>query len=651
MRFNDLPAPRSAFLLRSTERQSGRDSEQTWDLHRRFRATMLCNQLAQASILKLVRAARKLAPPDDLILAAQAVGRKLHEGKLSTDLIAEAFICIDAALHQTHGFRFHDVQLRAGIYLSVGHFVEMATGEGKTLTGTLPAALHALSGCATHVVTVNDYLAERDAKEVTPLLNALGLNVGYVIHEMEVSEKRAAYLADITYCANKELVFDYLKDRAVSPEISPLAYRLKMAEGEGPVVSDLDFVLIDEADSVLIDDANIPLILTEPRPDGLSVLFLEQAMWLIKTVGDDYWEEPDALGYRQLRQDRIDSLVAHLPVPAPEWSSFAMAEEVLTQARTAQDMFQKDVHYIVEENKIVLVDQQTGRPTADRTLPWGLQQLIELREKLEPSVTRATIGKLSFQSYFKKYHKISGMSGTLGEVRRELARTYNVPLAVVSTHLPVLRFQHKAELFATSEDKINWVVERALALKNLGRPVLIGVSSVALSEDVSAALKSNRLAHGVLNARRLGEEAKLVSAAGQSGQLNVVTNMAGRGTDIKLSDQAKAAGGLHVIILDALETNRLDRQLYGRAGRQGDVGSYDIVHSLDEPALQRVLGRRRLGFVQALFWGQKKLTTRLYFFMIKIRRNYLENVRRKRRLKLLTSEEKRSDLLVFTRRT
>jgi preprotein translocase subunit SecA len=651
MRFPDLPAPRSAFLLRPTERQSGRDSEQTWDLHRRLRAATLCNRLAQARILKIVRAARDRAPPDDLVSAAQAVGRKLRAGKLSTNLIAEAFVCIDEALHQTRGFRFHDVQLRAGLYLSVGHFVEMATGEGKTLTGTLPAALHALSGCATHVVTVNDYLAERDAEEVTPLLNALGLSVGHVVHEMEVPEKRAAYLADITYCANKELVFDYLKDRAKLPEISALAYRLKMAEGEGPIVSDLDFVLIDEADSVLIDEANIPLILTEPRSNGLSVPFLEQAMWLIETVGDEYWEEPDALGYRQLRPDRIARLVERLPDPAPEWSSFAMAEEVLTQARTAQDMFQKDVHYIVEENKIVLVDQQTGRPTADRTLPWGLQQLIELREELEPSTTRATIGKLSFQSYFKKYHKISGMSGTLREVRRELARTYNVPLAVVGTHLPVRRFQDKAKLFATSECKINWAAERALALINSGRAVLIGVSSVALSEDVSAVLRARDLTHGVLNARRLEEEAKLVAAAGQSGRLNVVTNMAGRGTDIKLSDQVKAAGGLHVIILDALETDRLDRQLHGRAGRQGDAGSYDIVHSLDEPSLKRVLGRKRLGFVQTLFWGQKELTTRLYFFMLNKRRNHLEGIRRKRRLKLLTSEEKRSDMLVFTRRT
>jgi preprotein translocase subunit SecA len=647
----DLPAPRSAFLLRPTERQSGRDSEQTWDLHRRLRATMLCNRLAQARILKIVRAARDLAPPEDLVSAAQGVGRRLRAGKLSTDLVAEAFVYIDAALHQTRGFRFHDVQLRAGLYLSVGYFVEMATGEGKTLTGTLPAALHALAGCATHVVTVNDYLAERDAEEVTPLLNALGLSVGHVVHEMEVAEKRAAYLADITYCANKELVFDYLKDRAKLPEVSALAYRLKMAEGEGPVVSDLDFVLIDEADSVLIDEANIPLILTEPRPDALSVPFLEQAMWLIETVGDEYWEAPDALGYRQLRPDRIGSLVAHLPDPAQEWSSFAMAEEVLTQARTAQDMFQKDVHYIVEKDKIVLVDQQTGRPTADRTLPWGLQQLIELREELEPSATRATIGKLSFQSYFKKYHKIAGMSGTLREVRRELARTYNVPLAVVGTHLPIRRFKDKAELFATSQDKINWAAERALALTNAGRAVLIGVSSVALSEDVSAALKARRLPHGVLNARRLEEEAKLVAAAGQSGRLNVVTNMAGRGTDIKLSDQVRVAGGLHVIILDALETDRLDRQLYGRAGRQGDAGSYDIAHSLDEPALKRVLGRKRLGFVQTLFWGQKELTARLYFLVLNRRRNHLEGVRRKRRLKLLTSEEKRSDLLVFTRRT
>ena len=362
-----------------------------------------------------------------------------------------------------------------------------------------------------HVVTVNDYLAERDAAEVTPVYQHLGLGVGHVLHDMEREEKRASYLQTVVYCANKELVFDYLRDRAKETEASPLSYRLRLSEGQGPVVRDLDFVLIDEADSVLIDEANIPLILTEPRDDTLSARFLQQATDLARRADKNVWENPDALGYRSIRVERLQALIAQLDDPAPEWNSLAIAEELLVQAKTAEDRFERDVHYIVENGKIVLIDQQTGRPTPDRSLPWGLQQIIELREGLDPSALRSTIGKLSFQTYFRKYHKMVGMSGTLREVRRELARTYGVPFASVRTHRPVQRFCDQRLFFATTEEKLDWATDRARALCASGRAVLLGVSSVALSEEVSAALTRAGLVHGVLNARRLAEEAALVA--------------------------------------------------------------------------------------------------------------------------------------------
>lgn len=647
----DLPAPRTALLIRPPERVPVRDQDRSWALGAHLRRLRLTNRVTQARILRRIHAARNVVDRPDLPGRAAAFATRLRARGLAPDTLADAFALVDEALWQAYGFRYHDSQLRAGLYLTTGYFAEMATGEGKTFTGALPAAVHAMAGCAVHVVTVNDYLAERDAQEVAPIMASLGYSVGHVVHDMDPAQKRAAYQNDVVYCANKELVFDYLRDRAKAPESSPLAYRLRMAAGTDHVVRDLDFVLIDEADSVLIDEANIPLILTEPREDGLSVAFLAQATELARDADDSFWETPDALGYRSIRSERIRALIARLPDPAPEWTSLALAEEMLVQARTAEDRFERDVHYIVDDEKIVLVDQQTGRPTPDRSLPWGLQQLIELREGLEPSSARDTIGKLSFQSYFRKYHKLVGMSGTLREVRKELARTYGVPFARVRTHKPIQRFRDERQVFATTDAKLSWAAARALALAKGGRAVLLGVSSVALSERISEKLTELGVKHGLLNARRLEEEAELVKHAGAPGNVTVVTNMAGRGTDIKLHADVRSAGGLHVIILDALETDRLDRQLYGRAGRQGDPGSYDIAHSLDEPDLDRLLGRRNNAIVSNVRWLPPRLRVTVYFAVLGRRRRHLENVRRKRRLKLLSGEEKRNDFLAFTRRS
>lgn len=647
----DIPAPRTALPLRPPERLRLLREDAGWNLGLRFRRLWLAQPRARRAVIARVHEARGYDWPDDLEALVVALGHKLRAGRLSPALLAEAFALIDHALHRSFGFRYHDVQLDAGILLAAGYFVEMATGEGKTFTGILPGALHALAGCAVHVVTVNDYLAERDAAEVAPVYQCLGLSVGHVLHDMKPDEKRATYLESVVYCANKELVFDYLRDRAKEPEASPLAYRLRLAEGQGPVVRDLDFVLIDEADSVLIDEANIPLILTEPREDTLSVCFLKQATELALSADKSVWETPDALGYRSIRIERLQELIAQLDDPAPEWNSLAIAEEMLVQAKTAEERFKCDVHYIVDNRRIVLIDQQTGRPTPDRSLPWGLQQLIELREGLEPSPSRSVIGKQSFQTYFRKYHKMVGMSGTLREVRRELARTFGVPFAAVRTHRPVQRFRDQRRLFTTTESKLSWVIGRTRAICASGRAVLIGVSSVALSEEVSAALARGGLTHGILNARRLAEEAEIIGEAGRTGRITVVTNMAGRGTDIKLASEVRAAGGLHVIIFDVLETDRLDRQLFGRSGRQGDSGSYDIAHSLDEPALERLLGKRAHAVMGLVLSLPEELRIIGYFGLLNFRRRWLERIRRKRRLKLILGEEKRDDFLAFTRRS
>ncbi|QPH54215.1 hypothetical protein [Pontivivens ytuae] len=645
-----LPPPRGALPLTPPERAEAASKT------RRFLTALADlprdNRFTRRRQLAAIRAARgSLSDLDDTGLRDRAaeVGAALRQGELTGRLLVDAFALIDEAFCRETGFRFHDTQLLAGLHLARGRFVEMATGEGKTFTAALPAALHALAGCAVHVVTVNDYLAERDAAETAPILARLGLTSAHVIHGMELPEKRAAYAANVTYCTNKELVFDYLKDRAKEAARSPLAYRMWLETVEPPLVTRLDYVIVDEADSVLIDEANIPLILTEPTRNTLSPRFLQQAMELAER-DDSAWEDEDDLGFSALRTEALARLVATLDDPDPEWQALALAEEVLTQARAARDRFRRDTHYIVEEEKIVLVDQQTGRPMPDRSLPFGLQQILEVREGLEPSASRKTLAKLSFQLYFRKYHKIAGMSGTMREVRAEMRDIYRTGLAAVPTHKPVIRQRLHRRLFSTTDEKLDWAVARAEEIRDQGRPVLLGVSSVQLSEALAERLRDRALPHDVLNARRLAEEAEIVAEAGQGGRVTVVTNMAGRGTDIKLSKAVKDAGGLHVVIADALESDRLDRQLYGRAGRQGDPGSYDIVHALDEPELKLLLSRGAIAAFGRLRALAPAAASAFYFRYLAYRRNRLEGIRRSRRVKLLKSEEKRDEMLSFTRR-
>ncbi len=654
----DIPAPRGGLGLFPPERETPVDEKLSWDIALHLRKWALRSHLSRRRLVACVRAARgslRDLSPEALRAEAQARGASLGQGALTTQGLADVMATVDEALNRARGFTFHDNQLQAGLVLSSGHFVEMATGEGKTLTATLPIAVHALVGCGVHVVTVNDYLAQRDAEEVGPILSQLGLSVGYVLHDMDVEQKRAAYSCDVTYCANKELVFDYLKERARWERPSLLAYRLQLAgvgkvfRGTPPLVQALDFVLIDEADSVLIDEANIPLILTEPVDDTLSEAFVAQAIDLVARAADEVWENADALGYRALRPEALSRLIDGLSAPAPEWQSLAIAEEMISKARLAQDKFTRDVHYIIKDDKIVLVDGQTGRPTPDRTLPWGVQQVIEYREGLEVSSNRAVIAKQSFQNYFRRYHKLAGMSGTLREVRQELTKTYATPVARIPSNRPVIRKRLLRRLFVTTEEKIAWAIARAQEMAGQGRPVLIGVSSVLLSEQASAALSAVGRDHDVLNARRPEQEADIVAAAGRAGRVMVVTNMAGRGTDIKLAPEVKVAGGLHVIILDSLESSRLERQLFGRAGRQGDPGSYDVAHALDEVELERILGGTARRLIAAFMRLSEELTLPLHFRYVDWCRGRLERHRRRRRWKLLKSEEKRNDLLVFTR--
>lgn len=648
----DLPPARSPLPVGHFERQ--RLSQPTdWLLDRikRLRSHWQARSSQRRQMLAEVVRLRGTWAGQDIAAAAIACGHQLRQSGLRAIPLAQAFALVDEALYRARGFYFHDTQLQAGWHLCLGQMAEMATGEGKTLTATLPSAVYAMLCVPVHVITVNDYLTERDREEADAVLAHLGITTGVVTHDHDETAKRHAYAQAVTYVTNKEVVFDYLRDRDEAMETLPLTQQLAtLQRAKPPLVRDLGMAIVDEADSVLVDEANIPLILTAPTENGLTARMVEQAVELAARLDDSDWEAAEALSEGRIRQDRLRELIASIKNPDSGWSSLAMGEELLNQARVAERRYRRDVQYIIEDDALVIVDENTGRPMPDRSLPWGLQQVLEVREGLAPSKDRRTLSKLSYQRYFRRYHQLVGMSGTLDEVKGELRRVYECPIAPIPTHLPGQRSLGQRRLFRDEQGKIAAAVARVEQLRRTGRAVLVGVTSVALSEQVHAALTEHGIENGLINARTLADEADLISRAGESRRITVVTNMAGRGTDIKLSDECRQAGGLHVMILDCLESARLDRQLYGRAGRQGDPGSYDLFHSLDEKALGQLLPDWALRSIRTL-GAQRSAVTAGYFGLLSWRRNRLERRKSKQRIQLMQSEDQRDDMLSFTRRT
>ncbi len=587
----------------------------------------------------------------DLASEARLAEFQIRQNGLQPEAVAHAFALIEEALNRSTGFTFHDTQLSAGWYMVQGKMAEMSTGEGKTLTATLPAGLFSLVGVPVHVITVNDYLTERDCEEAAAVLTQLGFSLGVVTHEKTPEEKTAAYRCDVVYVTNKELVFDYLRDRDNAQETLPLTQQFRtLNERKPPLVKQLGVAIVDEADSVLIDEANIPLILTAPTDEGLSELMISQAIDLVGKIADSDWESAESQSEGRIRQDRLKTWIDTIDNPDPGWQALAIGEELINQAQVAQKRYVRDVHYIIEDDALVIVDENTGRPMPDRSLPWGLQQVLEIREGLAPSKDRRTLSKLSYQRYFTRYHHLVGMSGTLQEVKREISRVYRCSIAPIPTFKPVQRKQLIQRVFQTEDMKVAFAIERTQDLAAQGRAVLVGVTSVSLSEKIHQRLSGMGIENGLINARNLETEAEIIANAGHSGRVSVVTNMAGRGTDIKLSSDCRDAGGLHVIILDCLESARLDRQLFGRAGRQGDPGSFDILHSLDEKVISELLPNWLISMLQTLGL-EKHYAQQIYFISLSWKRRWLERTKSKQRLQLMKSEDQRDDMLSFTRRT
>ena len=516
--------------------------------------------------------------------------RKLRREGFHPPLVGRAFALVREVAQRRIGQRHFDVQLMGGWGLLQGKLVEMETGEGKTLTATLPASVAALAGVPVHVITVNDYLAARDAQSMGPVYAFLGLSVGVVTQDMNPDARRGAYACDITYCTNKDLAFDYLRDRVALGDSGSAAHialeRLRGArERAGRVVlRGLHFGIVDEADSVFIDEARTPLILSASKGDDQEGEMCNQALELACTLieGRHY-----VIDRRERIVDLRDPGKEHIAHWSEDkhgvWTSKRGREEAIRQALSALHLFTLDQHYVVAEGKVQIVDEFTGRIMADRSWERGLHQMIEAKEGVELTARRETLARITYQRLFRRYLRLAGMTGTAKEVAPEIWSIFRLDVVKVPLNRPSRRTFAAARLFSSAQEKWQAVAEAAArcAVKE-GRAVLIGTRSVRASEELSKVLHERGLEHALLNAKQDKEEAEIVARAGEVGRITVATNMAGRGTDIRLPAEVVERGGLQVILTECHESARIDRQLYGRCARQGDPGSCATLVSLED---------------------------------------------------------------------
>ncbi len=537
--------------------------------------------------------------------AAELRPRLRRAGFRDLALAAECFALVREAAGRSVGQRHFDVQLIGGWAMLNGMLAEMETGEGKTITATLTAATAALAGRAVHIVTVNDYLAERDAETMGPVFRALGLSVGCVKQGMDPALRRAAYRCDVTYCSNKEIAFDYLRDRMVlGGKPRAIAMKMDALSGEGAaqrlLLRGLQFAIVDEADSVLVDEARTPLILSTEAKQGQEEALHKQALGLARELGeDDYVIRDNGVEITDAGLDRLEELCQLL---SGVWRGPRRREQLVRQALSALHIFQRDKHYLVRDDKVVIIDENTGRLMPDRSWEQGLHQLIEIKEGCEVTGRRETLARISYQRFFRRYVHLAGMTGTASEVAPELWAVYRLRVSKIPTNKPPRRVRYPDRIYGRTELKWRTVVESIKQQRAAGRPVLIGTRSVAASEALAQELEAAQIPYRLLNARQDREEAEIVARAGEPGCVTVATNMAGRGTDIKLAPGIAEAGGLHVITTELNDSARIDRQLFGRCGRQGDPGSCEAILAIEEDLVASFLplAATRLGRLDSL---------------------------------------------------
>lgn len=552
---------------------------------------------------------------------------KLKDGKSLDDIAYEAFAVVREAAKRTLGMRHFDVQMIGGLILHKGMITEMRTGEGKTLVATLPAYLNALNGKGVHIVTVNDYLVKRDAEWKGKLYNFLGLSVGAIAAGMSDTERKEAYNADITYCTNNELGFDYLRDN------------MKFTQDQH-VQREFSYAIIDEVDSILIDEARTPLIISGPVDDNTNLyLSIDQIVKQIKPEDYDKDEKTKTVNLNEEGINKVESLLTKAGIIQQDTGLYDFDNmhlvHYISQALRAQTLFKRDVDYLIKDNKVMLIDEFTGRVMDGRRYSEGLHQALEAKEKVEIQNENQTLASITFQNYFRIYPKLSGMTGTAMTEAAELKDIYNLDVVSVPTHHPIQRKDKDDEIYGTQKDKYDAIIKQIKECSERGQPVLVGTISIEKSEEISDTLKKSKIPHNVLNAKYHEQEAHIIAQAGRFGGVTIATNMAGRGTDIKLGGNAEMliedlnvskmskekikeasdkirheievekekvlnAGGLFIIGTERHESRRIDNQLRGRSGRQGDPGETKFYLSLEDDLMRIFASDRISGILRSL---------------------------------------------------
>ena len=585
----------------------------------------------------------------ELLAMARKVRWEARAGIPLDQLLPDAYALVRESAARTLNMRHFPVQIMGAIAMFEGHIAEMQTGEGKTLTATMPAFLRALPGQGCHVVTVNDYLAGRDCKIMGPVYERLGLTVGKILEKMEAEERRQNYAADITYGTSKEMGFDFLRDRlrkGATQEDGTLTVRrfLRTLQGsEEPVQRGHHFALIDEADSILIDEARTPLIIGLTQPNDPSTVNLFR--WSNRAAHQlqprtDYVYEPERRN-AWLTDTGCRKLVL---MSKPSLLSSIDTERIYSQvekALTAKHAFERDRDYVIVDNKVVIVDEGTGRVMDGRKWQDGLHQAIEAKEMVPITAATGEAARITVQSFFRQYTHLAGMTGTAIQAAGELRRTYRLKVTRIPTNRPCIRRGLPPRFFTTQDAKRNAIVDTIQELRAAGRSILVGTPSVEASEALGLLLKDRLVPHQILNARYHEQEAEIVSDAGHAGHVTIATNMAGRGTDILLEDEVRRAGGLHVIATEMHSSKRIDRQLVGRSARQGDPGSYQFFLSLEDELLRcrepkEVARKRRVALPDR--YGELGRTWLRYFRRVQ---NFLERMHRRQRKHLLKQERHR----------
>jgi preprotein translocase subunit SecA len=505
--------------------------------------------------------------------------QEIEQGRSLDDMLPQVFALVREAAKRTVDMRPFDVQLLGGVVLHQGRIAEMKTGEGKTLVATMPLVLNALAGKGVHLITVNDYLARRDAEWMGQIYSFLGLEVGTIEHGMSDEQRKQAHASDIVYGTNNEFGFDYLRDN-----MKFYPHQL--------VQRDLHYAIVDEVDSVLIDEARTPLIISGPA-DGSTALYKQVDVIIPRLKRDrDYTVDEKAKSVTLTDEGvvRCEEILKVDNLFDPKNITY---QHHVLQALKAHELFKRDVDYIVRDGQVIIVDEFTGRIMPGRRYSDGLHQALEAKERVRVEAENQTLASITFQNFFRMYHKLAGMTGTADTEAVEFKEIYNLDVNVIPTHKPMIRKDFPDVVYRTQKEKYTAIVEEIRDLYTRGQPVLVGTTSIDKSEYIADNLKKLRIPHDVLNAKHHEKEAEIIAQAGEQGRVTIATNMAGRGTDIVLGEGVRERGGLHILGTERHESRRIDNQLRGRSGRQGDPGSSRFYLALDDDLL-RLFGSDRI---------------------------------------------------------